>query len=393
MRQETGSIKNPPIPPFRGGRGGIILLLASCLLLLSSCASSDIFPSISTSLASPLTIAVNSAANRAYLVNSNNKVLYDTGSLQVLDISAPASPVRVGTAELPSFSGGSYLDAANGYLYVTNRLSDNDQDKTDTILRININEASGTFLGVESFSDGSNPFGIAYDITSTNLYLATSESSVSYFPLGTPTSMSSTSLANLSISDGTTLSSSNLREMAILGRQAFISRTNGGVIVFDLDENNVDYYISDFTSPRGIVTDGANIYVVSVEVAGDGTISPTLFVINPASLTAISGNTSATLIDKDTAGIVSASVAVGTDPQEVVVGTNYIFVSNMGSDSVTVINNPAFTANTSITVGDEPFGMAIYSPGGADTHLFVTNVQSNTVSIINIGTLAVAATY
>lgn len=34
MKHETGNMKNPPQPPFlKGGRGGIILLLASCLLL------------------------------------------------------------------------------------------------------------------------------------------------------------------------------------------------------------------------------------------------------------------------------------------------------------------------------------------------------------------------
>ena len=36
MRHEARNIKNPPF--FKGGRGGIILLLASCFLLLSSCA-------------------------------------------------------------------------------------------------------------------------------------------------------------------------------------------------------------------------------------------------------------------------------------------------------------------------------------------------------------------
>lgn len=360
--------------------------------MLLSCASDDIFPSIGTSLANPFEIVVDSGANRAYLVNSNNKVLYDTGSFQVLDISAPAAPVRVNTTELDSFSGQAYPDAAGGYIYLTNRMSDNNQDTQDNILRININEASADFLAVETFADGSNPFGIAYDATSANLYVAADSSTVGYFPLGSPESITSLSFVDLSISDGSTLYSSTLRDIAILGRQAFITRSSGGVLVVDLDENNVDYYISDITTPRDIAAGGAFIYVTSNELSGS-TIVPTLFVLNPATLTALAGNTATTLIDKDDAGILTASIEVGTDPQEIEVATDYVFVSNMGADTVSVINRAANTKTTDITVGDEPFGMAVYSPGGIDTHLYVTNIQSNTVSIIDIGTLAVAATY
>lgn len=361
-----------------------ISLLASSLLLLSSCASDDIFPSIGTNLANPISIAINSVTNRAYVVSSNDKVFYDTGSLQVLDISTPASPARVGTAELANFSGEAYLDAVNNNLYVTNRLSSDNDDGVDSLLRVNITEGGGSFLSISSYDAGANPFGIAYDATGTNIYATTRESKLDYFPLAS-LSRSSISLSSLTLSDGTSFTSSDLYDVAILGRQAFITRPSDGVLVVDLDEKNVDYYISDISSPRGIAADATNVYVVSGE--------PMLYILNPATLTARSGNSDVTVIDKDTSGIVAGSVSVGTDPQDVSVGTNYIFVSNKGADTVTAINKPAYTVAQTITVGDEPIGLGLYSPGGADTHLFVANYGGNSVSIINIGTLAVVGTY
>ncbi|MBI2974912.1 MAG: hypothetical protein HYY43_04915 [Deltaproteobacteria bacterium] len=357
-------------------------------VLFSSCASEDIFPSIGTNLSNPVSIAIDSAANRAYLVNSNSKVFYETGSLQILDISTPAAPVLLNTVEMPNFSGQAYL--SGGYLYLTNRLSSNNSDTSDSLLRINIDEASASFLTIDAYAASSNPFGIAYDAVSANLYVATLGDQLDYYPIASP-SRSSVALAPLNLSDGTAVTDVDIREVVIIGRQAFATRPRDGLLVIDLDENNVDYYISDIFSPRGIATDGVNLFVASVDTSTTA-LTNHLYVINPASLTALAGNATATRIDKDDSGLVVADVSVGTDLQEVAVSTNYIFVSNMGADSVSVINRADYSKGSDITVGDEPFGMNVY-PAGAETHLYVTNIQSNSVSIIDLATLAVAATY
>jgi YVTN family beta-propeller protein len=75
------------------------------------------------------------------------------------------------------------------------------------------------------------------------------------------------------------------------------------------------------------------------------------------------------------------------------VGTNSIFVSNQDDDTVSVISRATNAVTNTITVGDQPFGMALYSPGGVDTHLFVANIQSNTVSVIDLASMSVVGTY
>ncbi|MBI2341388.1 MAG: hypothetical protein HYU98_01455, partial [Deltaproteobacteria bacterium] len=210
-------------------------------VLFSSCASEDIFPSIGTNLSNPVSIAIDSAANRAYLVSSNSKVFYETGSLQILDISTPAAPVLLNTVEMPNFSGQAYL--SGGYLYLTNRLSSNNSDTSDSLLRINIDEASASFLTIDAYAASSNPFGIAYDAVSANLYVATLGDQLDYYPIASP-SRSSVALAPLNLSDGTAVTDVDIREVVIIGRQAFATRPRDGLLVIDLDENNVDYYIS-----------------------------------------------------------------------------------------------------------------------------------------------------
>ncbi len=369
-----------------------LFLLLALSLVLSSCTSSSIFPNIGPNLSSPLEMSVNSATNRAYLVNSNNQFSYGNASMQVLDITNPAAPTMVNYVEIANFSGHTYLDAAANYIYLTNRLSNNNFDNEDQILRINVDEASANFLAVEEFADGSNPFGLTYDVTTNNLYVAEYESALGYFQLGNPASMSTVALANLSMSDGSTLSSSNFRDVAIVGTQAFLSRPSQGLMVVNLTEGHADYYVSDFESPRAIASDGVSLYFVNGGTSGNSEVY-NLYILNPAALPPRVGATTVEVTSKDTAGFVTAAVAVGANAQEVVVGTNFIFVSNQDDDTVSVISRATNAVTNTITVGDQPFGMALYSPGGVDTHLLVTNMQANTVSVIDLTSMSVVGTY
>lgn len=365
-------------------------MLGYWCLLLVSCAGSDVFPDIGNKLSNPSHIAIDSASKRAYLVNSNNKVYYNSGSLQAFDISSPTAPSLLGTIELPNFSGGIYLDAANKYVFITNRLSSDDQDEADQLYRINIDEGSN-LLVIDTYAAGDNPVGLASD--GTDLYVVTLGASLDRYALPTPSTSTSLNLTT-SLSDGTSLTDVGATRVAIIGAQAFISRSQGGVLVINLAEigdsskNPVDYFISDFTSPRGVATDGVNLYVADVEEEG-----ASLYVINPASLTALSDNSSATLIDKDDQGLVAATIEIGTDPQEVAVGAQYVFVTNMGADLVTVVDKAALTKVQDITVGDEPYGLGVLTDNGVDTYLYVTNIQSNSVSIIDLAAMTTAATY
>ncbi|PIR16335.1 MAG: hypothetical protein COV46_08800 [Deltaproteobacteria bacterium CG11_big_fil_rev_8_21_14_0_20_49_13] len=374
-----------------------IMLLASWLMFFSSCAGDEIFKEIGNNIASPLSINIDSATKRLYLVNSNNTVLYKNGSLQVYDLADPLIPALVGTAPTTSFSGHTYYDPATNVIFVANRYSSNNADLVDNIIRVNVDEASADFLKVEYFEDGSNPFGIERDTSNTNVYVAAYNSTIDYFPVADPASMTPISVANLALSDGTTLGGADMRDLTIIGRQAFITIPTGGMFVLDLDENNIDYYVSDFLSPRAATNDETYVYMTDVEYIDDQ-YTPLLYVLDPAAFPPITGNTTATVMSKDDAGVVVTSIGVGADsnadPQEMVIATDYIFVTNTGDNSVSVIGIPGYVRGADITVGSQPFGMGLYSPppAGVDAYLYVGNIDDNTISIIDMATLTVVAT-
>ena len=300
----------------------------AALLFISSCAGNDIFQPIGNNIASPLEMSIDSATARLYLVNSNNTVLYKNASLQVYDITTPTAPVLVGTAPTLNFSGHTYYDAASKYVFMTNRYSDQgNSDLIDAIIRVNVDEASPDFLSVVNYDDNSNPFGMTFDATSGNLYAAAYNSVIEYFSPAAPSNITAVSVANLNLSDGNTLGGSDMRDIAIIGRQAFVTIPAGGMFVFDLDENNVDYYVSDFLSPRAITTDGTYAIMTDVE-QGDNT-EPLVYYIDPAAFPPISGNTTATVKSRSDAGVIYQSIAVGADsnadPEELALSTKYLF--------------------------------------------------------------------
>lgn len=377
-----------------------LALLTIAGVLHAACTSSSLFQPIGTNLGNPLMLAVNAATSRLYVVNSNNKDLYSNGSVQVYNITAPTAPTLVGTAATDSFSGQIYLDTVNQFLYTPNRINETINSTSGQLLQVNINEASASFMGVTSSTAGGSPFGITCCDPSAQALVASLAGVLNAYTLGAgaPT-MTSTNLSTTA-NDGTVYTNPAVNQSVIIGAQAFVTIPAGNILVVNLNklngtDNPVDYVITGVTSPRGIATDGTLLYVADVETI-NGATTPVLDIINPATLTAQTGNTTATNVAMSTILVAQPTMGNGTintDPEQVVVGTTYVFVSCMGDDLVTVVNKAAQTVNTNITVGDQPFGMATLTPAGADTYLYVANIQDNTISIIDLSTLTVAATY
>ncbi|PIR21500.1 MAG: hypothetical protein COV45_01765 [Deltaproteobacteria bacterium CG11_big_fil_rev_8_21_14_0_20_47_16] len=379
-------------------------LMACVVVAVTSCASqADVFGPIGSNLGSPLTLLVNSATGRLYVNNSNNLVAYNGGSLQVYSIATPAAPDLVATASTYSFSSQMYLDATNKFLYTPNRYNVTGIATNNQLLQINIDEASASFLGVTSINSDLNPFGIACCDPSSRMLAPTLSGTLDAYTTvssGTPTLTS----YNLSFTDSNGIVYTNppVNQLTIIGSQAFVTVPSGGILVVNLDKlgsgaNIVDYIITGVNAPRGIATDGTYLYVADVETISDATV-PLLVILDPSTLTALSGNTAATSVSGATTPVFVAQLTMGngvstTDPEEVTVGTDYVFVTNSGEDSVTIVNRVAQTVNTTVSVGDQPFGMAIYSPGGTDSTLYVANIRANTISILDIPTLAVTATF
>lgn len=378
-----------------------VTLLASVAVLLVACATSNIFPPIGNNLGNPLTFAVNSATARLYVNNSNDKDLYNQGSIQVYNIATPAAPVLVGTQATLSFSGEMYLDTVNQFLYTPNRYGSGASSNINNLLQVNVNEASASFLEVGTTGEGnSTPFGAACCDPSARILVPTLAGTLDAFAIGASapvlTSYNLTTTAN----DGTIYTNPAVSSLAIIGTQAFVTMPANNVLVVNLTKlgtsgSPVDYVITNVISPRGIATDGTLVYLLATQTVSGATV-PQLLILNPATLTALVGNTQATNVDVATIQQAALTMGLGTtttDPEQVVVGTTYVFITNTGDDLVTVVNRAAQTVNTNITVGDQPFGMGLYSPAGADTALYVANQLDNSISIINATTLAVSATF
>ena len=70
-------------------------------------------------------------------------------------------------------------------------------------------------------------------------------------------------------------------------------------------------------------------------------------------------------------------------------GWNKVYVANLGSDTISVIDTATNTVTATVNVGFIPVGVAA-SPDGA--HVYVANNASNNVSVINTATNKVTAT-
>lgn len=355
-------------------------------------------------MANPLTVAVNSTTNRAYVLNANDTVLFTNGSVHVVNLATITSPVRVNSVELEGFGGQLFLDTTNNAVFVTNRLSENEDDKVDAVQRINVDEASGSFLSISALDANGNPFGIGFDRSVapvTQIVVPSREGVLDVYDVSSasPTRTAQVDLKRV-LSSGDTLTTVGASEAVVVGTQAFVTRADAGLLVVNLSEatsssaNPVDYFIEDLDSPRGIVTDGALVYVVDVDTDDDGNVTNTLRVLNLAALTADGSNTTTTVKDKDSDSLLVRSVTVGTNPQEVVLDGTTAYVTNFDDDTISVINTVAGIVTATITVGDEPFGMAFYQQvAGTNTHLLVCNHKANTVSIIALASNTVVATY
>ena len=87
----------------------------------------------------------------------------------------------------------------------------------------------------------------------------------------------------------------------------------------------------------------------------------------------------------------SYSLPVGRQPFGVAAdpGRDEVFVTDSGSDNVTVISDTSNRSIASIGVGTEPMGLA-FDP--RDSEMFVANAGSDSVSVLSTSTLEVAAT-
>lgn len=378
-----------------------ILLLLGVIATFAGCATASIFDPVPLNLSpltliNPIALVADPAAQRLYLVNSNNTVLFSDASFVVLDISNPTSPQAIAVISIPSFSGQILLDVPRGFVYLPNRLSDDNNDVVDQVLRININEAAPGFLTVDSFESDSNPFGGFYDGTDA-LFVACTFDALRY-DVNNFAGFTSVDMA-VTTAQGRALDASETRELALTPSGNFLFVTNqidnmlilnvaqmavpttpGGT---DLGTEAVDYIVTGTVSTLGVNRDSTYIYVVD-----DGIDA--LRIMTDTGLTPVNGPPQ----EISLASLQVASIPVGLDPQEVLVDEtgSRIYVSNNVSNDISVIDTNLQIEVDRITVdenlpagvpiGEGPFGMALANIGGTN-YLYVANFDSNNVTIID----------
>lgn len=373
----------------------------------SACAtSSDIFGDVGTNIASPSAMSIDVANNRLYLVNSNSEVLYDPtqGSFQVYDITNPLAPTLIDTAKTLSFSGQTYLNAATKSVFTPNRYTANSSVTEGVLYNINIDETSSDFLTFTESSIAQDAFAIECCYPDNRAWITTGSTEIQYVDFGGSLAPGSISLATTLDNDGE-ITQASVDAIAIIGNQAFLSNVDGGIMVVNLDEAGVagavpvDYFIYDIEQPNGLAAAGNLLYVAGQGYDGDSWVQY-LLIIDTSSLTPLTDNTNTVTVDKNDSGILVSLIQVGNNPQTVLLTSSYAFITNQDDDTVSVVDisstdSPTYrTVVKTIAVDDQPFAMAPYTTlAGEEKYVYVGNLTSNTLSIIDIPSLSVVAAY
>jgi YVTN family beta-propeller protein/VCBS repeat-containing protein len=206
------------------------------------------------------------------------------------------------------------------------------------------------------------------------------------------------------------------------GSKVYVTnRTSGTVSVIRTSDNTVIGSVRVGTNPEQMALDstGTKLYVTNygssnvsvVDVSGQTpslitnvavgayprgiaftTVNgqPRLYVVSRAgnSVSVVDANTYK-LIDANPATKTVDSIKVGTTPEMIVIRDGYAYVSNYGSNTVSVINTATNKVEGSaISVGTQPAGLAFSGDGSL---LYVAN-GNDTISVINAKTRALVTT-
>jgi YVTN family beta-propeller protein len=155
----------------------------------------------------------------------------------------------------------------------------------------------------------------------------------------------------------------------------------------------VDYIVDGDTSTQGIGRDSNYLYITDA-------VPQSLRVLTDVGLPPVVGPP----IEIGIASLQVAQIPIGTTPGEVLVDdpNNRVYVTNTGSDDISVIDTNLLTEISRISIsgnlpsgvqaGDQPFGMTLVNIGGVN-YLYVANFNSNNISVINADAMSVVAAF
>lgn len=242
------------------------------------------------------------------------------------------------------------VDHANGYIYVTNRAN-------NTVSVIN----GSSYRIIKTIQVGLEPMGIDYNATSGDVYVANFGSD------------------NVSVINGatntisTSFSVGSSPDAVVYDPNGYVLAANWGsgtVSVYDVALGSVLGTVTVGTNPSAMIYDPAN---QNVYVSNEGADSVAYFSSLTFTVTAI-------------LNLPVTYVSVGTSPTALAYdpSSQNIYVADSGSSSVVEIYGSNSTlAPGSISVGSNPEGLSYYS---FNNYLYVTNNNSDNVSILNLTT-------
>lgn len=367
-------------------------------LVLNACSSgSSIFPAVplvtdtaSVVLPNPIGIATDPANSQIILVNSNLDIGYDSGTLMTLSVDAtdPTSPVLQVTSviQTPNFGGPLAFDGANAY--VAFRESSSGEEEPDQILRFTV--GAGTLAQTASGETGQDPFGVA--VSGGVVCVASNQEATIYdADLNLATTIDLTAPDTAGFEDA---GSNGVEDIAIdnVSNRLFISNRDGKIFVVDLDNNTISHLMNGPLNTRGITFDGQYIYVVDGNPAA-------LWIFDPSQLT----DPASAPEEVDDSSLLVAVIDVGDGPGGIAVdaANARAYVTNTTDRSVSVIDTILFQEIARISLKEEdtgleeakdPFGVAVGTFNGVPL-VFVTNVESNDISVIHGNALSVVGRF
>lgn len=364
-------------------------------IILTACAGNSIFAPAPTTtdpalvvMPNPIAVKAVSATGKVFLLNSNGRTQYGTGSFAQLSFDATTTTSPTVSADkivdIDSFSGGMALDAQ--FAYITNRLSSINTEESsarDHVIKLEIDD--GSLAETARATVGPNPFGIA--ISGTDLFVA-SDNEIDRL-LTTDLS----SAATLLLTELTSTASNHIQGVAVdsTNNWLFVTNRTDSILILDTTDNSLDYIVQGPTNTRGIAFSGGRMYVI------DGA---SLYVLTTS---ALAKQTSTATIDDS--GLLLAQIPIGLDPCEIAVDdtNNRAYVTNTGSDDVSVIDTQSFdeiarisvhSASTpaTTTYANQPCGVDVATFNSVP-YVFIANYESDNLSVINAQTLKVVATF
>jgi len=378
-------------------------------------------------------IPVGNGGEQGILINADGSRVYvSNGNLNTVVVINTATNLVIATIPVGSNAGPMSLTSDGSELFVENAFANN-------VSVIN----TATNQVVKTIPVGTGPFGFGNFITpgaSCTGTPVTFTITVKPTPGTTPTITATTPTGAISACAGTASVSPQIQQFSVSGSGLTGSITATAPTNFEISLTSGSGYSNSLTvSQTAGTVNNTIIYVRSAATASTGSISGNVTLtsagasnqtvavtgmvnglptVNPVGNQTVNNGATTTAVNftgtgntftwvNDTPGIGLAASGTGdiasfravntgaspvkatitVTPKPVLAG--YAYITNSGSNTVSVISTDTKSLVTTIPVGKNPYGVSV-SPNGA--WAYVANMDDNSVSVINTATNTVITT-